>query len=119
MVVVVAEDEVVEAVDELDGVDALVVLVLVADEDSALVVVFDVDLEAVEEDAWVAGFVGERYCVLTHAVLPFECLKSIFVNLGPVSCKYTVTAWPYFSLPTTEEFADGVYRTFTPDLAVQ
>lgn len=51
MVVVVAEDEVVEAVDELDGVDALVVLVLVADEDSALVVVFDVDLEAVEEDA--------------------------------------------------------------------
>ena len=55
MVVVVAEDEVVEdvddEVDELDGVDALVVLVLVVDEDSALVVVFDVDLEAVEEDA--------------------------------------------------------------------
>ena len=65
----------------------------------------------------VAGLVGDRYSVLTHAEVPFEWLYAIFVKVPPFS--NTSTASPCLSLPTTFEFVEGVYRTLTPDVAVQ
>ena len=67
--------------------------------------------------AVAAGLVGDRYFVLTQAVVPFEWLYAILVNVLPTS--NTSTASPYLSLPTAVALEEAALRTFTPDVAVQ